>query len=273
MNAALSLRPPTPNPRLAALLSDPAWIVQLQGVVRRRVADHAAVADIVQEVCADAIAQAGNLPESDGDAKKYMLGIARNKARMHARGSARRKQDAIDEEVHGARPPEPVEDRDLWRRIAARIPPTRAPTLTWFVRVSLGDSLAEIARDAGVDYPTAQARYLRMRKELRRHAMQLAAVAAIAVLAIGLSRTRPPQHEMLGAPPPEPEPTQSAPTAAPKTLERAAEIRRHALRACSEKKWAECLRTLDEARTLDADGDRTPEVQAARKAAAGRESR
>jgi DNA-directed RNA polymerase specialized sigma24 family protein len=264
--AALTFRPTTPNARIAALFSDASWVAQVEGVVRRRVIDRGAVADILQEACAAAVAQAETLPEGDAEAKKYIAGIARNKARMHARGAARKAEEEIDEEVHGPKPPDPVEERDLWRRIAARIPAKRVPTLTWFVRVSLGDSLAEIAEEAGVDYATAQARYLRMRKELQRHAVKLGAVAAIAVLAFGLSRALRPKNDLVGAPP-EPAPTHEAPP--PKSLEQAMELRKTGLRACGEKRWVECLRDLDRAKEMDGDGDRAPEVQAARRSAEG----
>ncbi len=258
--------PDAPHARIAAFLSDPEWVARVQRIVRRRVSNEAAAADIIQEAYAAAVEQDPSLPADDGAAKKYLLGVVRNKARMHVRATAIRSHQEMDEEVHGARAPESVEARDLWRRIAARVAPPRAQALTWFVRVALGESLADIARESGVDYEAALGRYFRMRNELRGHAKQLAGVALIAMLAIGITRGRRPDEHSVSSPRPPPAPTHVAPSEST-TLAHAAALRRAGLRACADRHWAECLEDLDRARALDAPGDGVPEIQAARHAA------
>jgi DNA-directed RNA polymerase specialized sigma24 family protein len=283
MNTAVTFAPPAkpaPHARVAALLSDRTWLARIERVVKQRVPDREAAADIVQEACADAVAHAGRLPDDDAEAKKYLFGIVRNKVRMHIRARTRA-GDSFDEEIHGERAPAPGEEQELLRKIVGRIPATRWPTLTWFVRVTMGDSLADIAREAGVDYATAHARYARMRTELRQHAMQLAAVAAVVALVFGIGRVLRPRPTLVSAPNPYARSVVPAPSvvpalpvapantesANPEKTRAAAELRHKGLASCEAHRWTECLDDLDRARDLDAPGDVAPEVQDARRAA------
>jgi hypothetical protein len=47
----------------------------------------------------------------------------------------------------------------------------------------------------------------------------------------------------------------------------APDLRKQAFELCGRGRWQECLARFDEAKTLDAEGDKDPEVQAARKRA------
>jgi len=257
-----------PRSRAAALLSDPTLRARIVCVVRKRVADDEAVEDIVQEALTDAYAHESRLPAEDSAAKKYLFGIVRNKIRMHIREWFAKTHESFDEEVHGKVDPAPVEARELVQKIVAGVPPSRWETFTWFVRVTFGDSLADIAREAGVEYDTAHKRFERMRDDLRRRANELTTMAAIVLLAFGIVRTVRAHPDQTATPDLRPQPSyvvRNEPT--PKENTAAAELRRTAFAACDAARWAECLERLDEARGLDAPGDATPNVQAARSAA------
>jgi DNA-directed RNA polymerase specialized sigma24 family protein len=264
-DAAMTLA--TPRSRAAALLSDPTLRARIVCVVRKRVADDDAVEDIVQEALTDAYAYETRLPAEDSAAKKYLFGIVRNKIRMHIREWVAKTHDSFDEEVHGKVDPAPVEARELVQKIVAGVPPSRWETFTWFVRVTFGDSLAEIAREAGVEYDTAHKRIERMRDDLRRRANELTTMAAIVLLAFGILRTVRARPDPTATPDLRPQPSYVVHNEPTQKAQTAAELRRTALAACDAARWAECLERLDEARRLDAPGDATPDVQAARSAA------
>jgi DNA-directed RNA polymerase specialized sigma24 family protein len=256
-----------PDSRVAALLSDPAMRARVARVVQKRVADEQAAQDIVQNAFADAYAYESRLPKEDAAARKYLFGIVRNKIRMHIREWLTRSNEAFDEEIHGRMDPPPVEARWLLRKIVADVPESRWQTVGWFVRVALGDSLADIAREAGVDYDTAHKRYDRMREELRRRANELTTMVAMVLLAFGILRTARPHPDQTATPDLRPAPSYSVQHEPTPKEQAAAELRREAFAACDAHRWSECLQGFDEARRIDPSGDAALDVQAARKAA------
>ena len=237
MNAALTIRQTPPNARIAALFSDASWVAQVEGVVRRR--SHRPRRR-GRHPSGGVRGRGGRSGELAGERRRREEVHPRHRPQQSTDARARRREESRGRDRRGGPRRESAgavfEARDMWQRIAARIPAKRAPMLTWFVRVSLGDSLAEIAEEAGVDYPTAQARYLRMRKELQRHAVRLGAAAAIARARARASRVRSSRRTTSVGTPPAPAPTQVAPP--PKSLEQAAELRRIGMKACAEKQWA-----------------------------------
>jgi hypothetical protein len=76
-----------------------------------------------------------------------------------------------------------------------------------------------------------------------------AAAAVVAALAI------PTAVPVTSPPPPKPQPP----------AQHAAALRREALAACDAQRYRECAERLDEARSLDPEGERAPEVMAARR--------
>jgi DNA-directed RNA polymerase specialized sigma24 family protein len=254
-----------PTSRAVTLLSDPTFRMSVVRVVRKRVADDQAVQDIVQEAFTDAYAHESRLPADDRAAKKYLFGIVRNKIRMHIRRWVERTHESFDEEVHGQTKPPPFYARYLLRKIVADVPLSQRETLTWFVRVNtIGDSLADVAREAGVNYDTAHKRYARLRDDMRRRAHKLATTASAALLAVGIlssgaerpaipDRAPAPQHVVPYGPTPE--------------QEDAAQLRRAAFAACDAHRWTQCLEQFDEARRIDPAGDAADDVRAATRAA------
>lgn len=256
--------------RITAMISDPKLVRSIRSTLLLRGVPEREVPDMVQEAFAAAL-QCDRLPEGDADAKNYLFGIVRNQAAMLLRRWHERGHATFDEVTQGEVEPAPFEERDLLRKLAARIPESRWRTFQWFVRVTFGDSLADIAREEGVDYAVAHARVTRIRDDLRQWAIQLTKAAAVVVLVFGAYRLLRPRREASIAPniapePPRvvaPAPAPVAPTA-PTPLEEAAELRRRALQECRDGILGYCQRDLDEAAARDPAGEADPAVKAAR---------
>jgi hypothetical protein len=126
----------------------------------------------------------------------------------------------------------------------------------WFTRVTFGESLAEIAREEGVDYAVAHARFGRIQGDLRKWATRVAAAVVAVLVAVGAYwRFSPPDD--VGSPPPQREP--SPPHETHEQIV-ARELRLRAFDACGQSLWAECTRELDEAKLHDPYGEAGPEV-------------
>jgi hypothetical protein len=176
-----------------------------------------------------------------------------------------------------------IEHHNLFTRIVVDLPTSHLQTLEWLARTVMGDSFAEIAREASLHEDVVRKRVHTLHRRI------IAAAAAFAfVLVLGgfwyalrpkppiadhpkpepttmaparpASSTQPPQSQL------EPEPQPSAP--APQTPhEMAAPFREEGLAACAKRDWATCLTSLERAKEIDPDGDPDPAVQAARKKA------
>jgi|HubBroStandDraft_6_1064221.scaffolds.fasta_scaffold114540_2 hypothetical protein len=112
------------------------------------------------------------------------------------------------------------------------------------------------------------------RKGPRAAAVWLAAAATLAVAGGALYATLHPSPEVVGSPPP-PTPSRPAPVVpSADDLAIAAELRRKAAAACDAKQWSVCLAKLDDARTVDPEGDAALAVKSLRdKAIAGSRER
>jgi hypothetical protein len=69
---------------------------------------------------------------------------------------------------------------------------------------------------------------------------------------------------MSRAPAPTPPPSPPTPTQVPSAVPDAVALRRQAAAACDAQQWDDCLADLDQARTLDPDGDAKPAMRALR---------
>jgi DNA-directed RNA polymerase specialized sigma24 family protein len=260
---------------LADLLSDPALLGALKGFVAARIPP-SEVDDIVQSVVAEAMLSE-HVPTADDEVRPWVHGIARHKVVDWYRANRREvPQDPELQEAIGVED-NAVEASDLYRWAQKELPEgeEHAKTLEWMLREGAGEKLEAIAADEKIPAPRVRQRVSRLRRHYKaRWAAQAAAVAALLVLVIVvILRSRQKGQEIaprtvpsaIPSAPVLPEPTLTAPE--PKPDERAAELRRDALRKCDEKAWQECLDGLDAARALDPAGESDPKVKQARDAA------
>lgn len=242
-------------------LADPGLRRALEDFVRKRV-PAPDVEDVVQTVLCDALA-AESRPREPEELRRWLIGIARHKVVDHHRRASREQVAESPELPEPPVPPAPIEERELARWAEEQVGSAREgkQTLAWMAREGEGEKLESIAAEEQVPAARVRQRVSRMRRWMKERWMaELAAVAALAVLAILLARLfrkDPPEVA------PRPEPT-VAPEPQPSPLDRARALRAEALRACDAQAWQECLRKLDEAAGLDPEGDRAPEVAAAR---------
>jgi DNA-directed RNA polymerase specialized sigma24 family protein len=260
--------------RITAMLSDPDFVESIERTLSKQGIPRRDVPDLVQEAFMAAFVSE-RLPESDDDARQYVFGIVRNKARMLQRKKRIRGEVAFDEELYDGRdrgPSDhgPAEERDLLEKVTAFVPDSRWQSFMWFQRVTFGESLADVARAEGVDYATAHARVARLRVDLRRWVTQVGvAVAALLVVfaAFRLLRPRPePQIAPDNGPyraPPVPPSRPAGPTE--EDLDDARDFRQKAVDDCGRQLWMECQRDLEEAKRFDPAGDADPRVVALRK--------
>lgn len=189
--------------RITAMLSDPDLLGSIRSTLLRKGVPESEVPDMIQESFMAAF-RCKNLPEGDSAARQYLFGIVRHKARKLLRDWHDRHHEPFDEVEMEGNDPAPFEVRDLLRRIAAAVPDNRWQSFVWFTRVTFGESLADIAREEDVDYATAHARYARMRVDLRRWAMQIAAGVAVVLFALGAYRLLHPRAGEVAHPHPTP---------------------------------------------------------------------
>ena len=249
-----------PEPSIRQLhLSDHDLRMSLERFVRRRL-PHGDAEDVVQDTLTDALA-ASRAPEDPRELRKWVFGIARRKVADVVAGMPRGQM--VQRDADGATPaPNEIDAVDMvrWARSEVGEDPENARTLGWMVREGLfGETLADIAEQSGLPSATVRQRVSRMRRFLRqRWTSQLGVAAALVLLALGWwvmspgmtgEPTKPDDH-MLVMP----------------TEQRALELRQRAQSACDQGSWEACEAYLDEAKTLDADGERLPFVVRLREA-------
>jgi DNA-directed RNA polymerase specialized sigma24 family protein len=223
-------------------------------MVRRRVPARD-VEDIVQSVLAEALGSAQRPSDPDA-ARRWVWGIARHKIVDYHRHAGRESFTQIEVGHETA----DVESRDLLRWAEDELPSSTdaQKTFEWLLREGDGEKLEDIARSQALPAAQVRQRVSRLRKHFRqRWALYAAALGAVLVL-LYFARRRTSGPERIDVPHLSPSPeTLDA-------MQRAARIRRDALTACSESRWAACVEQLDAARALDPAGDDAPAIRAAR---------
>jgi DNA-directed RNA polymerase specialized sigma24 family protein len=250
--------PTLPTSRSAnETLGDPALRRTVERFVRRRVPP-SDVEDVVQTVFVDALATSDR-PTEAAELTRWLLGIARHKVVDRHRRATREPPAELPEIPTN---PPPIEARAFvrWAERQVGDKGDAQKTLTWMAREGEGEKLDAIAADEKVPAARVRQRVSRMRRWMKeRWAAELAAVAVLATIVLAawylLHKDEPPvAHDQQGP----------APTITPEPLDRARALRADALRACDRGEWQTCLDALDEARSLDPQGDRRSEVGAAR---------
>ena len=244
------------------VLAEPAMRRALEDFVRRRVAP-SDVDDIVQTVLVEALASASRPTEED-ELRPWLLGIARHKVVDHHRRASRETASEIPDVPVG---PPPLEARALAMWAEQQAGPSRdaQSTLEWMAREGEGEKLESIAAGEQVPAARIRQRVSRMRRWMKeRWLAELAAVAALSILAIiawWLLRDPAKPEE---ARPDEPLPSAPIRPESPSPLEQARVLREDGLRRCERADWRGCLESLDRARGLDPEGDADPAIGAAR---------
>jgi len=247
----------------SGLLADAALRRGLTRFVRRRV-PALEVEDIVQATLTEALASR-HQPDEAKQLQRWVYGIARHKCvdfyRRHGREAPA--PEPVDGEVPAE--DEPLSAGDLLRWAEKELPEGEQAhrTLEWMLREAGGDKLEAIADEERIPAPRVRQRVARMRKHYRtRWAAQIAAIVAAVLLVVAgalVWRSVESGHPVADDVSLKPERLHP--------LERAAELRRQAFRACDDSDWERCLERLDEAASLDPAGDRQPRVVTARQVA------
>jgi DNA-directed RNA polymerase specialized sigma24 family protein len=266
--------PPSDAPRANqeerdAMLRDTELIASISEIVRRCGVPDADNEDVVQ-VTLLAAHKAEGLPKDPAERVQYVHGITRNKAAGHRR-KARRSPDVEPgvevEHIAQAVDADPVAERNLLSRLESVVPAGQMETWRCLARNALGEDLAEIARDVGIQYDTLYKRVTTLKRQLRENAKRMGAGFAMVLLLLGLSRIvlRPPR---MGDDTPGPahvvESATSTHAAEPDPMDVARAVRGRAFRACMNNQWKACLEDLDLAAQIDPNGDNEPTVRAAR---------
>lgn len=246
----------------SVLLADRGFRDGLVRFVGAKVPD-ADAEDIVQATLTDAIA-AEHAPSDPEELRRWIYGIARHKIADYFRAGRHEGGRESATGLEASADSVPLSAKDLLQWAERELPPgDRAEgTLEWMLREGDGEKLEHIASERDMDAARVRQRVSRLRRYFReRWAAQLAAVAAVIVMvgaAWWLWRRRSPEVDVVYVPP-------SAELA---PAERGRQLRQEALEECRRLAWEPCVRGLDEAAKLDPAGDRSSEVQQARKQAA-----
>ncbi len=268
--------PPMNRERITTMLSDPGLLKSIRATLLLKGVPEREVPDMIQESFTAAFL-CDKLPENDTAARQYLFGIVRNKARKLLRDWRDRNHAEFAEELHEGSETPPYEERDLLRKIVAAVPDNRWQSFMWFTRVTFGASLADIAREEGVDYATAHARYVRMTVDLRRWATQIVAGVAVVLVVFGayrllrrdpIARGHSPDPAPVVVPPSRPTP--STLLEQQREHDEAVDLRRRAVRDCAAKRWVECQRDLDEAKVREPLGESDATVIELRRQVQGR---
>ncbi|WP_437935772.1 sigma-70 family RNA polymerase sigma factor [Sorangium sp. So ce341] len=190
--------------RSSSPLADPDLRRALTDFVKRRMSG-ADVEDVVQTVLCEALT-AKACPEEPAEFRLWLLGIARHKVAGHLRRSARESAAELPEVPIA---PPPIEARELARwaeRQAAASARDAAQTLDWMAREGEGEKLESIAAEEQVPAARVRQRVSRMRRWMReRWLAELAAVAALSLVALLVARLlRRPNEEIAFRPEPVP---------------------------------------------------------------------
>jgi DNA-directed RNA polymerase specialized sigma24 family protein len=222
------------------------------------------VEDVVQEALM-AVRGLKRLPKGEKERLQYARAIARNKAiTWYVRKEKKRIDEVAFDEVRG----EAVDCSHLegaihgeqLDKIAGTVPLKQRETLVCLARhLLMGESLAEMAREMGVEYDTFYKRITTLQRRVKEAGKVLGGLVMMMVVLAGAWRVLAPPDEVAA-----PAPSNWTAPHSPEALQQAHDLREQAFHACAEDDWATCGRVLDEARNLDPQGERDPRVQAAR---------
>ncbi|HEY5242933.1 MAG TPA: hypothetical protein VIJ22_15745, partial [Polyangiaceae bacterium] len=249
------------------MLRDPVLRRSIAGVLRGRVPD-ADVEDVLW-LTLHAAYDAPSLPPPGGERTAYVLRIAHNKAADHLEALGFKVQvtaggDEAERLVAAAS--DPVEARDALAAVAREV--GSATTLVWYARVAyLGESISDIAREAGLKYDTVYKRVKAMEERVRAVRVRLVAGTFGVLLVFGaweLLKPSEPRVVLPDLPIPTARPAESTQRPEPIAKERARPLRDQAFRACVAEDWTTCRDLLDQANQIDPDGEDDPRGQAAR---------
>jgi RNA polymerase sigma factor (sigma-70 family) len=272
-NGAKAPRDPAEQKLRDATLRDPG-VLQTIGKAIRACIPAMHVEDVAQEALI-AIDAADALPDDRDTLLRYVYGIARNKAADWLRKNNRQVKVVDGEDAEGgeelapAQVVSPVENQDAVKKLLESVPRHQLSTFQLVVRHYVHqETLADLARETGVDYSV-------LHKRLRAMLGTLAATATVLGIAIFVGVMFPGAFaRMWGSEPPiAKEPPVTLPTSAPAVstsepqpdaLQQARESRAAAFLECSHDEWEKCALDLNAASSLDPAGDRDPLVQAAR---------
>jgi DNA-directed RNA polymerase specialized sigma24 family protein len=250
--------------RIAAIYAEAGFLASIRSAIRKARVPKQDCQEVLQETFAIALAST-SLPADDTALRQYVVGIARNQAKMHRR-KERGGTQSFDEEQHVGESPadatEAAETRAFLERIAAQIPENRWSTFVWLVRMASSESLQDIAREEGITYAAAHSRVDRLREDIARWSVNMAVLATVLVAVITSWSILGPDFDdgRVGAAAPSITPAPPRETHRPTAADRfhAAELRRHAEDACAEQRWDDCRADLDEATSVDPSSESDP---------------
>ncbi len=246
------------------LLAAPSIRRMLEDFVRRRVSP-SDVDDVVQTVLVEALASTTRLADEE-ELRRFVMGIAKHKVVDHHRRTSR---EAAAEIPDVAVSPGPIEARALveWAEKQAGPSNEAKSTLAWMAREGEGEKLEAIAESEQVPAARIRQRVSRMRRWMKeKWIAELAAAAALALVVIGLWRLLR-KEEPIANPLPDTPRTTDIPDKPLPVEERAQKLRTAAFEACGRAAWLECLDKFNEAKAIDPEGDKDPQIGAARERA------
>ena len=239
---------PVSDAELRAFINDPTLRKALDKVVRGRVND-ADIDDVINGTLTDVWTQK-KLPREPKARRRYVSAIARNKA---IRWYTRNEKNRPDSEPLEAVPKGTTDDGGIERadsaqlveKIAATVPEKeRSAFLCWVRNVLWGESIADMAREMGVQESTLHKRIGAVRGRAKMSGLAIIGLAA--VVFFFMNSLQP--AGQVGAGYHEPEPG----TAEAKTL--AAELREDARTLCEAGRWKDCLGAYDDAKRAGSGG-------------------
>lgn len=254
MMPPVSERPAAP-PTQRQLLEDQVLLSDLRRYLSGRL-PRGEVDDVLQTTLTAALESDG-APTEPEEFRRWIHGVARNKAADHFRRRGR--EPLLYDDAPDQAAPETADGdaKELMHWALRELPEgdQSEDTLEWMLREGAGEKLETIANEHNLPAPRVRQRVSRLRRYFRTRWAAAAAVLAFAILAgFWLAETREPPRVVIA-----PETDAAAP--------RAEDIRKEAQRACDAAQWRRCLTLYDDAKALDQEGDALPAVQAQRKRA------
>lgn len=239
-------------------LADPGLRRTLTHLARRGVPAQEAD-DIVQEALTEALAARAHLHEPR-NLRNWLWGVVRHKTvDFHRRAGREQAADPPEATVE----PDEGAGRELLRWAETNLPGNRCDqqTFEWLLREGDGEKLEEIARSEEMPAERVRQRVARLRRYFReKWAAELAIALAAALLAVVVWGALRPSQEPIATPEDHPAPLRVV-------TPDAKQLRQEALERCAAGDAVGCIDGLDRAARLDPEGDRSDEVQRARREA------